>query len=524
MKIHLSLFVSTACLSALLTVPSGCTPKVAAQAGASPTPSAPVTAGQVVLDSESLSLARFTVETVDESELAQSLTFNGSVEANPSSLALVNSRVKAKVIAMNAELGQQVRAGAVIAVVESEDLHGAQVAYRLALKKEALAKDNLTRRTKLASLGEFERHHLEDYQQSLSQLSAQLSETDGEVKTTRAALEEAKSEEKSLAAALEQAQTRLGSTQARAARSEALFKEELIARQDLEQAQAERKQAQSEVTAAEARAEQGAARTRSAVAKWEAAQAHRRSIDEQRQRAASALTREEKVVKGGYTRDKELAEARNALQQAQIEVESALDDIELLGGQPGDMHSIPIHAPLSGRVTERHASLGETVDMTKPLYTIFNATEVWVQLSVPPAQLSQLRPGAKLTVRTEAAPNKTFPATVVTLGETADSATRMVTVRCRVMGGTNILRPGMFVTGSVVAQGAMRGIALPEDAVQEVDGRSVVFVATDKPEVFATRTVSVAARRGGQALLREGLKRGERVVVRNAGLLKDKLK
>jgi RND family efflux transporter MFP subunit len=524
MKNHLSLFVSIACLSAVLTVPSGCAPKVAAQAEASPAPSAPATPGQVVLDSESLSLARFTVEAVQEAELAESLTFNGSVEANPSSLAIINSRVKAKVIAMNAELGQQVRAGEVVAIVESEDLHGAQVAYRLAVKKEALAKDNLARRTKLAGLGEFERHHLEDYQQSLSQLSAQFSDTEGEVKTTRAALEEAKSEEKSLAAALEQAQTRLGSAQARAARSEALFKEELIARQDLEQAQAERKQAQSEVVAAEARAEQGAARSRSAAAKWEAAQAHRNSVDEQRQRAASALTREEKVVKGGYTRDKELVEAQNALQQAQIEVESALDDIELLGGQPGDMHSIPIHAPLSGRITERHASLGETVDMTKPLYTVFNGTEVWVQLSVPPAQLSRLRPGALLTVSSDAAPGKSLPATVVTLGESADTATRMVKVRCRVKGGASALRPGMFVTGNWTVPSAIRGIALPEDAVQEVDGRSVVFVATEKPEVFATRTVTVAARRDGKALVREGIKSGERVVVRNAALLKDKLK
>lgn len=524
MKNHLSLFVLIACLSALLTVPSGCAPKVSAQAEVSPAPSAPATPGQVVLDSESLSLARFTVEAVQETTLSESLTFNGSVEANPSSLATVNSRVKAKVIAMNAELGQQVSVGDVVAVVESEDLHGAQVAYRLAVKKEALAKDQLTRCTKLANLGEFERHHLEDYQQSLSQLSAQLSDTEGEVKTTRAALEEAKSEEKSLAAALEQAQTRFGSTQARAARSEALFKEELIARQDLEQAQAERKQAQSEVAATEARAEQGAARTRSAAAKWEAAQAHRKSIDEQRQRAAGALTREEKVVKGGYTRDKELVEAQNALLQARIEVESALDDIELLGGQPGDMHSIPIHAPLSGRITERHASLGETVDMTKPLYTIFNGTEVWVQLSVPPAQLGQLRPGARLTVHSEAIPGKSFSATVVTLGESADATTRMVKVRCRVTGGASVLRPGMFVTGSVVAQGRTRGIALPEDAVQEVDGKSVVFVATDKPEVFATRSVTIVARRSGRALVREGLKSGERVVVRNAGLLKGKLK
>lgn len=524
MKIRLSSVLGLALLAGC--TPSTPPPSVApppSETGSTPQTEPTKTADQVTLEPEALALAHFELATVVASPIRESLRFLGSVATDPSNLAQVNSRVKAKVIALNAQLGQEVTEGEVLAVVESEDLHAAQVAHHLAQKKQTLARDTLARRRKLAGLGELERHHLEEYQQTLAQLTGQLTDCEGEIKTTRAALDEARSEEKTLQAAREQAQTRRETAQARATRAENLHREELIARQDLEQAQAELKQAQAEVGAAEARCEQGQARTRSAEAKWEAAQGHHKSVKEQHQRAAAALVREEKVVKGGYTRDKELIEAENALQQATIEVESALDDIELLGGKPGDMHSIPIHAPIHGRITERHASLGETVDMSKPLYSIFNATTIWVQLSVPPAQVRALPPGTPVALQADALPGKRFTATVVTIGEAAESANRQVTVRCRVNGAAPELRPGIFVTGTVNTPSPVALVAVPEAAVQDIGGRSVVFVATARPEVFAVRTVTVTERRGGRALVRSGLRPGERIVVRNATLLKEKL-
>lgn len=505
-------------LPGTVSLTAGCGPRTAARAPeTSPSPAA---AGEVRLSPESLRLARFDVAPVAAQARTETLRWNGAVDRNPSHMAQVNARVKARITSLSAERGQSVQAGQVIAIVESEDLHGAQVAYRLALKREALCRDTLTRRRKLAGLGEVERHHLEEYQQRLSQADGQVSDADGDVKTARAALDEAHGEEKSLAAQREQAATRLATAAARAQRADTLYKEELISRQDQEQAQAERRQAQAEVSAADARREQGAARVRNARAKLESAEARLQVQSDQQRRAAEALTREEKVARSGLIRDKDVVEAENALQQATIAVESARDDIELLGGQPGDQHAIPIHAPISGRVLERHATLGETVDMTRPIYTLFDDREVWVQLSVPPADAARLRPGQSITVRTDAAPGRAFTARIASISDVADPTSRLVAVRGKVAGASGLLRPGMFVTGERRGSAGPPTIAVPAEALVERDGRRCVYVATDDPAVFVARPVEVIEEREGTAWLRSGLSAGERIVTHNAALLR----
>ena len=62
------------------------------------------------------------------------------------------------------------------------------------------------------------------------------------------------------------------------------------------------------------------------------------------------------------------------------------------------------------------------------------------------------------------------------------------------------------------------GFILPEEAVQSLDNRDVVFVRTQTG--FAVRPVVVTTRSGGQALVVSGLKAGETVATRNAFLLK----
>ena len=60
----------------------------------------------------------------------------------------------------------------------------------------------------------------------------------------------------------------------------------------------------------------------------------------------------------------------------------------------------------------------------------------------------------------------------------------------------------------------------PADAVQQLDGRPVVFVPTGKPGEFHARPVAVGEKLGGLVEIRSGLKTGERIVTGNAFLVK----
>jgi cobalt-zinc-cadmium efflux system membrane fusion protein len=62
------------------------------------------------------------------------------------------------------------------------------------------------------------------------------------------------------------------------------------------------------------------------------------------------------------------------------------------------------------------------------------------------------------------------------------------------------------------------GIVVPEDAVQNIEGRDVLFVRT--ADGFRARPVLVGARSGGAAQIVSGVTAGEQVATRNAFLVK----
>jgi cobalt-zinc-cadmium efflux system membrane fusion protein len=77
----------------------------------------------------------------------------------------------------------------------------------------------------------------------------------------------------------------------------------------------------------------------------------------------------------------------------------------------------------------------------------------------------------------------------------------------------------MFITAQVPAVGARRAIAVPDGALQDFGGRTVVFVAlTDS--TFVPRSVETRRIGGDLAEITRGLRIGERVATQGAFILK----
>ena len=64
------------------------------------------------------------------------------------------------------------------------------------------------------------------------------------------------------------------------------------------------------------------------------------------------------------------------------------------------------------------------------------------------------------------------------------------------------------------------GIAVPQEAVQNQDGKTVVFVQRDRSGEFVARPVQTGKSAGGQIVISSGLRPGERVVTQGAFVVK----
>jgi cobalt-zinc-cadmium efflux system membrane fusion protein len=136
------------------------------------------------------------------------------------------------------------------------------------------------------------------------------------------------------------------------------------------------------------------------------------------------------------------------------------------------------------------------------------------------AAVLQAREGGTVEaeVTVTAYPERTFAGRVEQVGGTLDEATRTASVRVVVDNPGNLLRAGMFARVRLLMPGGGSGLALPEEAVLEDEGRSFVFVRTRGP-YFIRRPVTTGRAVDGWVEV-TGIAAGDEVVTRGAFLLK----
>ncbi len=192
-----------------------------------------------------------------------------------------------------------------------------------------------------------------------------------------------------------------------------------------------------------------------------------------------------------------------------------------------------IHAAIDGLVVQREVTLGELVSPDREyLMVLADATKLWVLADVPEATLMEVRHGAKAWIHVGSVNReggKRFEGTVAFLSPMVDPTTRTAQVRIEVPVTELSLRPGMFAQVEIVTTNSDEAVpeatvAVPEEAVQTVEGGPAVFVpVAGEPNTFQKRAVTIGRQIGGLVPVHSGLVEGERFVSSGTFILKAEL-
>ena len=449
---------------------------------------------------------------------ATGLAVTGAVQPNPASTVTLSSRVSGKLRSVSAGIGERVRAGQTLAIVESSEIAEAQGAYSAAqsevLARQAalsqaqgrirIAERQLAQQQELAAAGAFAQGPL---QQALTEQATVASE----LATTRAEVAEANS-------TLAQARADLATHTKALQRIQELFEAGIRSRAELEAQELEVTQDKAKVTQAEALVQQQQARVR---------QAQRRvSL------TAQAVAREQRIRRSNVLTRRELTEARGALDTARLEarqaeaglsgarraVQAARARLSAVGATPGSGNAVALTAPIDAVVTEREAAVGETVSPDKTLFTLLNPSIVVVEGDLFAQDLPLVRVGLPARITTDAVPGRTFTGRISSIGSTVDPETRAVRARVAISNPGGLLRPGTFVRALLVTKARGGTVTVPDAAIQEDGGLKVVFVKEGGS--FRRREVAVGESVGGRTEIKSGIKPGEQVVTTGAYQLK----
>jgi cobalt-zinc-cadmium efflux system membrane fusion protein len=208
--------------------------------------------------------------------------------------------------------------------------------------------------------------------------------------------------------------------------------------------------------------------------------------------------------------------------QAEAEVERAATTLAQLGvsGAGGEM---VMRSPLAGIVLSRDVVPGSVVNAGDPLLMITDTGTLWLDIAATQRAATALRPGSRVTFTVPELAPRTFDAVIEGISAALDPATRTLPVHAVVVNQDGVLRPAMFATILLPLGEARQGVTVPEAAMQLLDERPVLFVASIDGAGgarFARRDVVVGARRDGDVHVLRGVSPGEIVVAEGAFAVK----
>jgi HlyD family secretion protein len=285
------------------------------------------------------------------------------------------------------------------------------------------------------------------------------------------------------------------------ARSQTLFGEGLLARKDLEAAQAQQKMADAQLSSA-----------REALSllkqgnRPQDVEAGRVAVEQAQEQLRSAVS--QAVQNAAKAQDVRIAERQ--LQGA----EAALRSIRSL------LTALVIRAPLAGTVVGRTLNPGESVDVTGAIAVIVNLDKVRLLLNVPAAQVGEVRTGQTVDFTVDSQPDRIHRAVISVVNRAVDPNTNTVQAEAVADNSDRTLRDDGFARGNVITALHPDALVVPADAVVDKDGRPTVFVV-GQDSVAHAKPIKVGLRDGLRVEVLSGLEPKERVVTIGAYEMED---
>jgi RND family efflux transporter MFP subunit len=191
-----------------------------------------------------------------------------------------------------------------------------------------------------------------------------------------------------------------------------------------------------------------------------------------------------------------------------------------------DISAYPIVAPFDGAILTKDAVPSQKADLNDVLFTVADLSTVWVQANIPESSFGLLPrlEGGTIRLTASAYPGRRFEARLLSIGKVVEPSTRTVPLLAETSNTEELLKIGMFVRIELDSNEEEKALTVPLSAVVEVEGRKAVFVPDAKDSrTFHFHPLKLGREAGARQVVASGLKVGDLVVSKGAFTLKSEL-
>ncbi|MGP0068605.1 MAG: efflux RND transporter periplasmic adaptor subunit [Isosphaeraceae bacterium] len=250
--------------------------------------------------------------------------------------------------------------------------------------------------------------------------------------------------------------------------------------------------------------------------RFDAAQENRLAIQALRQAEASVVDAAQRLRILGVSED-----IPNLLKHPEQGNNLAVDE---------DVTFYEIVAPFDGTIIKKGPSavFSQKADMNDVLFVLADLRSVWVTANVPESDVAKLprMQGGSFRVTATSYPGREFQARLLSFGAAVDPQTRTVPLLAQTENRDGLLKPGMFVRILLDSSASEQALTVPAAAVVEMDTLKFVFAPAGKdaaPRTFTLKPVEVGRQVGDRFVIKAGLKPGDPIVASGAFFLKSEL-
>jgi len=214
-------------------------------------------------------------------------------------------------------------------------------------------------------------------------------------------------------------------------------------------------------------------------------------------------------------------------QDAQSTAEAAANHLRVLGASNEDINRLrttgqatstfPIRAPIDGVVIKRAVDPGAYLNTGDILATVADPKNLWFLGNVYEQDIGKIKVGDIFRLKVESYPDREFIAKANYVGAAIDPMTHALVVRCEIDNSEGLLKPEMFVSGTLEI-GQSEAIVIPMSAVIQARNSRYAIIKTGE-STFSRRPIYGFAISSKEFAVTQGLETGQVVVYKGATLL-----
>ena len=180
----------------------------------------------------------------------------------------------------------------------------------------------------------------------------------------------------------------------------------------------------------------------------------------------------------------------------------------------------PLRAPFDGKIIRKRITIGELISADTEVFVIADLSAVWVDLLVNLKDLPSIRKGQKVMI--SAGPGiPAARASIDYLDPIVDAQTRTALARVILPNPDEVFRPGIFVSATVKVENTQVNVSVDKESIQYMEDQPFVFIQNGN--TFEPRSVTLGRSDNRSVEVVSGLVPGERIVSRNSFRLKAEL-